>query len=70
MGYLKTYYMNIVEQQNVSFNEYVESIATEVLTDNEYELEYQGLFINDKIRYLVNKGINLIPLAAINGINL
>ena len=62
--------MNIVEQQNVSFNEYVESIATEVLTDNEYELEYQGLFINDKIRYLVNKGINLIPLAAINGINL
>jgi hypothetical protein len=33
----------------------LDQMAGEALTDYEYELEYQGLFIEDKRRFLINK---------------
>lgn len=62
----KINYMKAINETDVLFDDYVERIACENLTDEEFEMEYQGLFINDKVRLLAKKGINLIPIAALN----
>lgn len=45
-----------------TIEDYYDLIACKLLTDYQYELEYQGLFINDKIRYLAGKGFGLYTL--------
>lgn len=63
----KTEIMNTIEEYEISFEDYVDNVAASILTDEQYH-EFQGLFINDRIRYLAGKGRNLIPLARFNGI--
>lgn len=62
--------MNIIENYKTRFDEYIENTAIINLTDKEYELEYQGLIIQDKLRYLITKGVNLTSMALANGITL
>lgn len=58
--------MKIIEYTKVIFSEYIEQTAINRLNDEQYH-EYQGLFFIDKLRYLINAGINIKPIAAING---
>lgn len=62
--------MILINYTPLLFEAYIESIATEELTDLQYELEYQGLCIADKCRYLMSVGVNVKPNAALNGITI
>lgn len=55
----------LTEYKN-KFLEYIDSIAIDILSDNEFELEYQGLYLIDKLYYLSKKGKNLFPLFKLN----
>jgi hypothetical protein len=62
--------MVMIESNNSSLGEYIEQMAVDNLTDEQFELEFQGLFVSDKVRYLAAHGINLIPIATLNGITI
>lgn len=62
--------MIIINYNPLSFEAYIELIAVKELTDWQYELEYQGLCIADKCRYLMSMGFNVKPQATLNGITI
>jgi hypothetical protein len=61
--------MVMIENYNTSFEEYAEQSAIDSLTDEQYH-EYQGLFLSDKVRFLAKCGINIVPIAKLNGITI
>lgn len=58
--------MRMIEEYKIDFVDFLDSIAIDVLTDREFELEYQGLCKNDKCHYLKMRGFNYTHLLSIN----
>lgn len=59
--------MITIEKHETTFESYLENIAVENLSDEQYD-DFQGLYIKDKVRFLMKSGFNLKPLAFLNGI--
>jgi hypothetical protein len=58
--------MNHIDNISIPFAEYIENTALNTLTDEQYS-EFQGYYLEDKIRFLSKNGSNVLPVARLNG---